>query len=69
MTGQGAGVRGGLTPEASRPKPSTNADRVVVVADASVFLTCSDKTTTLSILAFSPRASEHALDAMKSGKI
>jgi choline dehydrogenase-like flavoprotein len=42
---------------------------VVVVADASAFLTCSDKTTTLSILAFSLRVSEHALDAMKSGNI
>ncbi len=41
----------------------------VVVADASVFLTCSDKTTTLSILAFSLRASEHAVEAMKSGQI
>ena len=40
----------------------------VVVADASVFLTCSDKTTTLSILAFSLRASEHAVDALKQGQ-
>jgi hypothetical protein len=38
------------------------------VAEACVFLTCSDKTT-LSILALSLRASEHAPDAMKSGKI
>ena len=41
----------------------------VVVADASVFLTCSDKTTTLSILAFSLRASEHAVEAMKGGQV
>jgi len=39
------------------------------VADASVFLNCTDKTTTLSILAFSMRASEYLADQMKSGKL
>ncbi len=39
------------------------------VADASLFLSCTDKTTTLSILAFSMRASEYLADQMKSGKL
>ena len=39
------------------------------VADASLFLGCSDKTTTLSILAFSLRASEYLIDSLKTGRI
>ena len=39
------------------------------VTDASVFLNCTDKTTTLSILAFSMRASEYLAEEMKSGKL
>jgi choline dehydrogenase-like flavoprotein len=37
------------------------------VSDASVFLNCTDKTTTLSILAFSLRTSEHILQQFKAG--
>jgi len=37
------------------------------VADASLFLNCTDKTTTISILAFSLRASEHLLDNLRAG--
>jgi choline dehydrogenase-like flavoprotein len=33
--------------------------------DASLFLNCTDKTTTISILAFSLRASEHLIDTMR----
>jgi choline dehydrogenase-like flavoprotein len=37
------------------------------VADASVFLACTDKTTTISILAFSLRASEHLIETLRRG--
>ncbi len=37
-------------------------------ADASVFLNCTDKTTTLSILAFSLRTSEYILSQLKDGQ-
>ena len=37
------------------------------VADASVFLNCTDKTTTISILAFSLRASEHLIGTLRGG--
>ena len=37
------------------------------VADASVLLNCTDKTTTLSILAFALRTSEHILEQFKRG--
>jgi choline dehydrogenase-like flavoprotein len=39
------------------------------VCDASVFLGCSDKTTTLSILAFSLRTSEHVVERFKKGEV
>ena len=39
------------------------------VADASLFLGCSDKTTTLSILAFALRGSEYLAEAMRTGEI
>lgn len=39
----------------------------VFVCDASVFLGCSDKTTTLSILAFSLRTSEYLVDELRRG--
>lgn len=35
--------------------------------DASVLLNCTDKTTTLSILAFSLRTSEYIIQQLKSG--
>ena len=38
------------------------------VTDASVFLNCTDKTTTLSILAFSMRASEHIVEEFRRGQ-
>jgi choline dehydrogenase-like flavoprotein len=38
------------------------------VADASLFLNCTDKTTTISILAFSLRASEHLLEDFRAGR-
>ncbi len=37
------------------------------VADASVMLNCTDKTTTLSILAFALRTSEHIVEQFKQG--
>ena len=37
------------------------------VGDASVFLNCSDKTTTLSILAFTLRSSEHLIESLRRG--
>jgi len=37
------------------------------VGDASVFLNCSDKTTTLSILAFTLRSSEHLIENLRQG--
>ena len=39
------------------------------VSDASLFLGCSDKTTTLSILAFSLRGSEYLAEQMRTGEI
>jgi choline dehydrogenase-like flavoprotein len=39
------------------------------VSDASLFLGCSDKTTTLSILAFALRASEYLVEQMRTGEI
>jgi choline dehydrogenase-like flavoprotein len=39
----------------------------VHVCDASVFANCSDKTTTLSILAFSLRSSEHLIENLRQG--
>jgi choline dehydrogenase-like flavoprotein len=41
----------------------------VFVCDASVFLGCTDKTTTLSILAFALRSAEHAAGLMKRGDL
>ncbi len=38
------------------------------VCDASVFLNCTDKTTTLSILAFSLRTSEYLIEKFRRGK-
>jgi choline dehydrogenase-like flavoprotein len=37
--------------------------------DASVFLGCTDKTTTLSILAFSLRTSEYLVDQLRKGQL
>ncbi len=37
-------------------------------ADASVFLSCTDKTTTLSILAFTLRTSEYLIENFRAGK-
>ena len=37
--------------------------------DASIFLNCTDKTTTLSILAFSLRTSEYIVDKFKTGDL
>jgi choline dehydrogenase-like flavoprotein len=37
------------------------------VCDASVFLNCTDKTTTISILAFSLRTSEHLVENFRKG--
>ncbi len=37
--------------------------------DASVFLGCSDKTTTLSILAFSLRTSEYLVERLRTGAL
>jgi choline dehydrogenase-like flavoprotein len=39
------------------------------VSDASLFLGCSDKTTTLSILAFALRGSEYLIETMRTGGI
>jgi choline dehydrogenase-like flavoprotein len=38
------------------------------VSDASVFLNCTDKTTTLSILAFSLRTGEHIVEEFRRGQ-
>jgi choline dehydrogenase-like flavoprotein len=35
------------------------------ICDASVFPNCTDKTTTISILAFSLRTSEHLIETMR----
>ena len=37
-------------------------------SDASLFLSCTDKTTTLSILAFTLRTSEYVLENFRTGK-
>jgi choline dehydrogenase-like flavoprotein len=37
------------------------------VCDASVFLNCTDKTTTISILAFTLRTSEHLIENFQRG--
>jgi choline dehydrogenase-like flavoprotein len=37
------------------------------VCDASVFLNCTDKTTTLSILAFTLRTSEYLVEQFREG--
>jgi len=37
------------------------------VCDASVFRNCTDKTTTISILAFTLRTSEHLIENLKKG--
>jgi choline dehydrogenase-like flavoprotein len=39
------------------------------VCGASLFLGCSDKTTTLSILAFSLRAREYLIESLKTGHV
>jgi choline dehydrogenase-like flavoprotein len=38
------------------------------VCDASVFLNCTDKTTTLSILTFSLRTSEYLIENFRRGE-
>jgi len=38
------------------------------VCDASVFLNCTDKTTTISILAFSQKTSGHLIDNFRRGE-
>jgi choline dehydrogenase-like flavoprotein len=38
------------------------------VCDASAFLNCTDKTTTISILAFSLRTSEHLIENFRRGE-
>jgi choline dehydrogenase-like flavoprotein len=38
------------------------------VCDASVFLNCTDKTTTISILAFTIRTSEHLIEDSRRGE-
>ncbi len=43
-------------------RPDSRRPESVFVCDASVFPNCTDKTTTISILAFSLRASEHLLE-------
>jgi choline dehydrogenase-like flavoprotein len=40
----------------------------IYVCDASVFLNCTDKTTTISILAFSLRTSEHLIENFRQGE-
>jgi choline dehydrogenase-like flavoprotein len=37
------------------------------VCDASVFLSCTDKTTTISIMAFTLRACEHMIENFRRG--
>jgi choline dehydrogenase-like flavoprotein len=39
------------------------------VCDASVFLNCTDKTTTISILTFSLRTSEYIVERFRSGNV
>jgi choline dehydrogenase-like flavoprotein len=39
------------------------------VCDASVFLNCTDKTTTLSILAFALRSSDRLVEQFRSGSL
>ena len=38
------------------------------VCDASVFLDCTDKTTTISIMAFTLRTCDHLAENFKAGK-
>ena len=38
------------------------------VYEASVFLNCTDKNTTISILPFSPRTSEHLIENFRRGE-
>jgi choline dehydrogenase-like flavoprotein len=38
------------------------------VSDAGVFLNCTDKTTTISILAFSLRTAEHLIETFRQGE-
>ena len=45
----------------------THDVRNLYVCDASVFLDCTDKTTTISILAFSLRTSEYLVENFKKG--
>ena len=42
--------------------------QILYVCDASVFLNCTDKTTTISILAFSLHTSEHLIENFRSGE-
>jgi hypothetical protein len=46
----------------------THDVRNLYVCDASVFLNCTDKTTTLSILAFSLRTNEHLVEQFRSSE-
>jgi choline dehydrogenase-like flavoprotein len=39
------------------------------ICDATVFLSCMDKTTTLSILAFSLRTCEYLVERMGTGEV
>jgi choline dehydrogenase-like flavoprotein len=39
------------------------------VCDASVFLNCTDKTTTISILTFALRSAEHLIERFRSGNV
>ncbi len=41
----------------------------VFVSDASVFLNCTDKTTTLSVLAFSLRTADHVVELFRTGAV
>ena len=61
-------------PEGADPKTSvtngfgqTHDVPNLYCCDASVFRNCTDKTTTLSILAFTLRASEHLAENLRKG--
>jgi choline dehydrogenase-like flavoprotein len=41
----------------------------VYVCDAAVFPHCTDKTTTLSILAFTLRSCDHLMERFRKGKV
>jgi hypothetical protein len=43
-------------------------ERLAKIIDASVFLNCTDKTTTISIMAFSLRTSEHLIENFRRGE-